>query len=63
MSRKGEGKILAQGPARTRFLSIPADVAGDDRFPFDDGERVTIEIEGEEIRISRAAPDRGDPDA
>jgi hypothetical protein len=62
MGKKGEGKILAQGPARTRFVSIPADVAGDSAFPFVDGERVTIPIEGEEM-ISRAAPDRGDPDA
>ncbi len=63
MSMKGEGKIIAQGPARTRFVSIPADVAGDSAFPFVDGERVTIQIEGEEIRISRAAPDRGEPHA
>ena len=53
MSKKAEGKILAQGPARTRFLSIPADVAGDDRFPFEDGERVMVEIDDEEIRVSR----------
>ena len=63
MSLKGVGKIIVQGPARTRFVSIPADVAGDSAFPFVDGERVTIQIEGEEIRISRAAPDRGEPHA
>jgi len=53
MSLEGEGKIVAQGPARTRFVSIPADVAGDSAFPFETGEKVRIKIEGEEIRISR----------
>jgi hypothetical protein len=63
MGTVGEGKILKQGPAKTRFVSIPASVAGDSAFPFADDERVTIRIEGDEIRISRAAPDPGDPDA
>jgi len=64
MSKEGKGKIIQLSDrARTRYASIPADVAGDSAFPFVDGERVTIQIEGDEIRISRAAPDRGDPDA
>ncbi|MDI6898861.1 MAG: hypothetical protein QMC82_03425 [Methanolinea sp.] len=46
MSKKGIGKIfLISGKARTRYISIPADVAGDDRFPFEDGEDVLITID------------------
>lgn len=44
MSKEGKGKIIATSKARTRFISIPADVAGDDRFPFEDGEEVKVTI-------------------
>ena len=54
--------FFMQRSPRVYLLVIPPDAAGE-HFPFVDGERVTIQIEGEEIRISRAAPDRGDPDA
>jgi len=53
MSLKGVGKIIVQGPARTRFLSIPATVAGDSAFPFVDGEEVTVQIDGDGIRACR----------
>ncbi len=63
MAREGKGRVVPVGKAKTRYVTVPADVAGDSAFPFVDGERVTIQIEGEEIRISRAAPDRGEPHA
>ncbi|MFA7121288.1 MAG: hypothetical protein WC277_07385 [Bacilli bacterium] len=54
MSKEGKGKIIRLSDrARTRYASIPADVAGDDRFPFADGEEVMVRIEGEELRIFR----------
>jgi hypothetical protein len=53
MSLKGVGKIIVQGPARTRFLSIPATVAGDSAFPFVDGEEVIVQIDGDGIRACR----------
>lgn len=46
MSKKGIGKIfLISEKARTRYVTIPADVAGDDRFPFADNEQVMITID------------------
>ena len=37
--------------ARTRYVTIPADVAGDDRFPFETGEEVTVRIEEDKHRV------------
>jgi virulence-associated protein VagC len=51
MVLKGEGKILKQGPAKTRFVSIPSGVAGDSAFPFADDERVAITIDGRRVII------------
>ena len=51
MSKEGKGKIVKLSSARTRFVSIPADVAGDDRFPFETGEEVTVRIEEDKHRI------------
>lgn len=48
---EGIGKITKQSSARTRFLSIPAQVAADDRFPFETGERVKITIDPENQRL------------
>jgi hypothetical protein len=48
---EGIGKITKQSSARTRFLSIPAQVAADDRFPFETGEQVRITIEPENKRL------------
>ncbi|NLZ31260.1 MAG: hypothetical protein GX885_11080 [Methanomicrobiales archaeon] len=63
MAQTGEGKVIAQGPARTRFIVVPAVVAGDSAFPFEDGGKVTISIEGDRLIVEKAAPDPGDPDA
>lgn len=47
MSKEGRGKIIQLSEkARTRYATIPADVAGDDRFPFADGEEIVVRIEG-----------------
>jgi len=51
MSKEGKGKIVKLSSARTRFVSIPADVAGDDRFPFETGEEVTVRIEEDKHRV------------
>ncbi|WP_165077135.1 AbrB/MazE/SpoVT family DNA-binding domain-containing protein [Methanogenium sp. MK-MG] len=52
MAREGKGKVIqiSKG-ARTRYVSIPADVAGDDRFPFETGEEVTVSIDEDGSRI------------
>ncbi len=51
MSKEGKGKIVKLSSARTRFVSIPADVAGDDRFPFETGEEVRVTIDEEKKRV------------
>lgn len=52
MSKEGKGKIIQLSDrARTRYATIPADVAGDDRFPFEDGEEVTVRIEEGKHRV------------
>lgn len=51
MSKEGKGKVIQISSARTRYISIPADVAGDDRFPFDIGEEVLITIEEPKKRL------------
>ncbi len=51
MSKVGIGKVIAQGPARTRFAVIPARVAGDSAFPFEDGEETLVRIEGRYVII------------
>jgi len=52
MSKESIGKIIQiSQKARTRYVSIPADVAGDDRFPFETGEEVTVSIDVENCRL------------
>ena len=51
MSKEGKGKIVKLSSARTRFVSVPADVAGDDRFPFETGGEVTVRIEEDKHRV------------
>jgi hypothetical protein len=52
MSKEGKGRIIQLSErARTRYVSVPADVAGDDRFPFGTGEEVTVRIEEDKNRV------------
>jgi hypothetical protein len=52
MSKEGKGKVIQLSErARTRYVTIPADVAGDDRFPFETGEEVTVRIEEDKRRV------------
>ncbi|MCK4270640.1 MAG: hypothetical protein KAW93_09195 [Methanogenium sp.] len=52
MSREGTGKLIQISKrARTRYVSIPADVAGDDRFPFETGEEVMVTIDTDNNRM------------
>lgn len=52
MTKEGVGKILSQGPAKTRFISVPSAVAGDSAFPFADGAAVKITIEKKRLVVS-----------
>jgi hypothetical protein len=52
MSKEGIGKVIQiSKKARTRYVSIPADVAGDDRFPFETGEEVIVSIDPDTSRV------------
>ena len=44
MPLEDKGKIIPVGKAGTRYISIPAKVARDSAFPFDDGEEVNVKI-------------------
>jgi hypothetical protein len=52
MSKIGVGKIIQMGTAKTRYLSIPSQVASDDRFPFETGEEVKITIDEKQKRVT-----------
>ena len=51
MVREGVGRLIAIGLAKTRYASIPADVAGDDRFPIKIGDRILVRIEDDSVII------------
>lgn len=51
MSKIGIGKIIQMGAAKTRYLSIPSQVASDSRFPFETGEEIKITIDDEKKRL------------
>ena len=53
MVKEGEGTLTPVGRARTRYLVIPAAVASDSAFPFRDGQRVRIAIEGERLVVTK----------
>lgn len=44
MAKEGNGRVVAVGKAKTRYITVPSDVASDDRFPFSDGEEVRVII-------------------
>lgn len=47
MAKEGSGRVVAVGKAKTRYITVPSDVARDDRFPFADGEEVRVLINPE----------------
>ena len=51
MADEGEGKVFSSGDANTLFVSIPADVAVDSAFPFDDGQNIKIRIEDDKLMV------------
>ncbi len=58
MSKEGRGKIIQLSEkARTRYATIPADVAGDDRFPFSDGEEIIVRIEEKSVVLEKVEED------
>lgn len=52
MALEGEGRIFSSGEAATLYVSISSAVATDSTFPFEEGETVTVNIEGDQLRIT-----------
>lgn len=50
----GRGKLIKLSSARTRFISIPADVASDDRFPFGLNDDIQISIDGDRLIVEKS---------
>lgn len=52
MTLQGKGRVFSSGEAETLYVSIPSAVATDSAFPFEEGETVTVSIEGDEVRVT-----------
>jgi hypothetical protein len=45
--------VVSQGRARTRYVTVPADVATDSLFPFEEGGEVTVTIDKGRLVIEK----------
>jgi hypothetical protein len=53
MAMKGEGSISRISRGKTRCAIIPAAVADDSQFPFEDGEKTVVIIEPGRLVITK----------
>lgn len=53
MVSEGIGKIVKIGSAKTRYVTIPSNVATDTIFPFSDSEDVRIRIETDRLIVEK----------
>ena len=53
MAKTGKGRVVSQGRARTRYVTVPADVATDSLFPFEEGEEVAVTIDKGRLVIEK----------
>ena len=51
MTDQGKGRIFSSGDANTLFVSIPADIAVDSAFPFEEGQDIEIQIKDDTLVI------------
>lgn len=59
MTLQGTGRVFSSGEAETLYVSIPSAVATDSAFPFEEGETVTVSIEGDEVRVTSTEEEEG----
>jgi co-chaperonin GroES (HSP10) len=52
MTKEGKGRVVAVGKAKTRYITVPSNVASDDRFPFTDGEEVMVTIQADKKSLA-----------
>ena len=53
MVSEGIGKIVKIGSAKTRYVTIPSNVATDTIFPFSDSEDVRVRIETDKLIVEK----------
>lgn len=53
MVSEGIGKIVKIGSAKTRYVTIPSNVATDTIFPFSDSEDVRVRIEADKLIVEK----------
>ncbi|ADN36775.1 hypothetical protein Mpet_2027 [Methanolacinia petrolearia DSM 11571] len=51
MTVVGNGRVVSQGNAKTKYLTIPSALATDSNFPFEEGEQVKIIIDPQNKRL------------
>lgn len=54
MVGKAKGKLDRIGKSRTMRLTIPAELASDTSFPFEEGDVLMIKIDGKELRVKKS---------
>lgn len=57
MSKSGRGRNVPIGAAKTRFITVPASVATDSLYPFENGEPVIVSIENGGLRVKKIPPE------
>jgi len=53
MVLEADSKVYSRGDAKTLHVVVPADVVVDSQFPFKDGDRVHVKVEGDRIVVTR----------
>lgn len=53
MVGKAKAKLSRVRDTQTFRLTVPAGLASDTSFPFEEGDKLTIEIEGDELRVRK----------
>ena len=51
--KKRSGEKCTCWGGKTRFITVPASVAGDSLYPFEDGEPVIVSIEDGGLRVKK----------
>lgn len=53
MVKEGIGRLIKIGRGNTRYVTVPALVAQDESFPFEDGEAVRVRIENRRLIVEK----------
>ena len=53
MPLDADTRIVKNQSAKTMYITIPAFLAEDSAFPFEDGSKIKVEIVTEEVKVTR----------